>query len=186
MNKLSKIRLQKLYEMSSGVSTSKNSAGHGFPFISFSTIFNNFYLPDILEDLMEKTDKQRTESSVKEGDVLMTRTSETPDELAYSCVALKDYPDATFSGFAKRLRTIKRDLVYSKYMAFYFRSPYFRKLINSYTTMTLRASFNEHIFSLLDIFLPTREEQIKIGDFLYSIEEKIKLNNRINDNLSYR
>lgn len=54
MNKLSKIRLQKLYEMSSGVSTSKNSAGHGFPFISFSTIFNNFYLPDILEDLMEK------------------------------------------------------------------------------------------------------------------------------------
>lgn len=112
MNKLSKIRLQKLYEMSSGVSTSKNSAGHGFPFISFSTIFNNFYLPDILEDLMETTDKQRTESSVKEGDVLMTRTSETPDELAYSCVALKDYPDATFSGFAKRLRPIKRDLVY--------------------------------------------------------------------------
>lgn len=94
----------------------------------------------------------------------MTRTSETPDELAYSCVALKDYPDATFSGFAKRLRTIKRDLVYSKYMAFYFRSPYFRKLINSYTTMTLRASFNEHIFRFRYI-LPTREEQIKIGDF---------------------
>lgn len=186
MNKLSKNRLQKLYEMSFGVSTSKNSAGHGFPFISFCTIFNNFYLPDILEDLMETTDKQRTESSVKEGDVLMTRTSETPDELAYSCVALKDYPDATSSGFAKKLRPIKRDLVYSKYMAFYFRSPYFRKLINSYTTMTLRTSFNEHIFSFLDIFLPTREEQIKIGDFLYSIEEKIKLNNPINDNLSYR
>lgn len=172
--------------MGSGVSTSKSAAGHGYPFVSFSTIFNNYYLPDLITDLMDTSEKQRNESSIKEGDVLVTRTSETSDELAYSCVALKDYPKTTFSGFAKRLRPLNEGEVYPKYMAFFFRSPYFRKLINSYTTMTLRASFNEHIFSFLDVYLLSKSNQIKVGDFLYAIEEKIKLNNRINDNLSYQ
>lgn len=183
MNELSKYKLCELYEMGSGVSTLKSSAGHGFPFASFSTIFNNYYLPETLDDLMDTSNKQRIDSSVEEGDVLMTRTSETPDELAFSCAALKDYPNATFSGFAKRLRPKEKDKVYPKYMAFYFRSPYFRKLINSYTTMTLRASFNEHIFSFLNVYLPFISDQVRVGDFLYAIEEKIRLNNRINDNL---
>ena len=186
MNELSKYKLCELYEMGSGVSTLKRSAGHGFPFASFSTIFNNYYLPETSDDLMDTSNKQRIDSSVEEGDVLMTRTSETPDELAFSCVALKDYPNATFSGFAKRLRPKEKDKVYPKYMAFYFRSPYFRKLINSYTTMTLRASFNEHIFSFLNVYLPFISDQVRVGDFLYAIEEKIRLNNRINDNLAYQ
>ena len=185
MSNLIKYKFSDLYEMGSGISTSKEQAGHGYPFASFSTVINNYFLPDTLSDLMDATEEQREVSSILEGDILITRTSETPDELAMSCVALKDYPNATFSGFVKRLRPKNKDLVYPKYMAFYLRGPYFRKLVNSNTVMTLRASFNEHIFKFMNIYLPSYEAQKQIGDLLYKIEQKIKINNEINDNLRY-
>ena len=68
-------------------------------------------------------------------------------------------------------------------MAFFLRSKYFRKVINSNTIMTLRASFNEDIFSFLTLYLPDYEEQVKIGDMLYNMERKIIVNKKINDNL---
>jgi type I restriction enzyme S subunit len=49
--------------------------------------------------------------------------------------------------------------------------------------MTLRASLNEQIFSYLELILPDYNEQKKAGDFLYSINAKIELNNRINSEL---
>lgn len=164
--------------MGSGISSKPEQAGHGTPFVSFSTIFNNPILPEKLPDLMETTEKQQKECSVKYGDVFLTRTSETIDELAMSSVALKDYPQATFSGFAKRLRPKRDDITYPKFMAFYFRSPYFRKIVDANAIMTLRASFNEEIFSYINLYLPDYETQKKIGDFFWEIEEKIRNNKK--------
>ena len=176
MSYLRTYKLSELYEISSGISTKSSQSGHGYPFCSFSTIFNNPILPDVLPDLMDASKIDRETYSIKEGDVLLTRTSETLDELAMTSVALKDYPDATFSGFAKRLRPITNK-VYPKFMAFFFRSEYFRKIINNKAVMTLRASFNEDIFYDISFELPPLDDQIKAGDFLYDIELKIRNNN---------
>ena len=183
MNKLHKYAFSDLYEMSSGISTTKDQAGHGSPFVSFSIVFNNYFLPEELSDLMDTSLAEQEKFSVKKGDILITRTSETVDELAMSCVALKDYPKATFSGFVKRLRPKASGVAYDKYMAFFLRSKYFRKVIDCNTIMTLRASFNEDIFSFLYIYLPDYEEQVRIGDLLYKIEKQMQLNKKINDNL---
>ena len=183
MSKLTRYKLSDLYEMSSGISSTKEQAGHGYPFVSFSTVFNNFFLPEELPDLMDTSSEEQETFSVKKVDVFITRTSETVDALAMSCVAVKDYPKATFSGFVKRLRPKKKGIVYSRYIAFFLRSKYFRKVLDCNTIMTLRASFNEDIFSFLYLYLPNYEEQVRIGDFLYKIEMKIRKNNKINDNL---
>ena len=100
-----------------------------------------------------------------------------------SSVALKDYPEASFSGFLKRLRPVDKRIVYPKFMAFYLRSPLFRRTIINNTVMTLRASFNEAMFSYLEIMLPDFDTQKKIGDFLYSLEKKKQTNNQINQEL---
>ena len=183
MSKLHRYAFSDLYDMTSGISSTKEQAGHGAPFVSFSTVFNNYFLPDELTDLMDTSEREQEVYSIKKGDILITRTSETVDELAMSCVALKDYPKATYSGFVKRLRPKTVGIAYEKYMAFFLRSKYFRKVINSNTIMTLRASFNEDIFSFLTLYLPDYEEQVKIGDMLYNLERKMRINNRINDNL---
>ncbi len=100
-----------------------------------------------------------------------------------SSVSLKDYPNATYSGFLKRLRPLQNDITYHKFMAFYLRSKLFRKIMTNNAVLTLRASLNENIFSYLDLILPDCKEQIKIGDLLYLISQKIELNNRINAEL---
>lgn len=183
MNKFRKVKFDSLYKIDSGISTKVEQAGKGSPFLSFSTIFNNFFIPKELKGLMHTTKLEQVKYSIKKGDIFLTRTSETTDELAMSCIALTDYPNATFSGFAKRLRPLKQDETDEKFMGFYLRSPYFRKIIQNNTIMTLRASFNETIFSYLELYLPDLENQKKIGQCLYALEEKIELNNKINSEL---
>lgn len=179
MSKIIKYPFSQLYDMASGISSTKEQAGHGSPFVSFSTVFNNYFLPDALPDLMDTSIKEQETYSIKKGDILITRTSETIDELAMSCVAVKDYPRATYSGFTKRLRPKTAGIAYHKYLAFYLRSQLFRKAVTNNAFMTLRASFNEDIFSFLSLYLPEYKEQVKIGDMLYSMEQKIQLNKRI-------
>ena len=179
MRKIIKYPFSQLYDMASGISSTKEQAGHGSPFVSFSTVFNNYFLPDALPDLMDTSIKEQETYSIKKGDILITRTSETIDELAMSCVAVKDYPRATYSGFTKRLRPKTAGIAYHKYLAFYLRSQLFRKAVTNNAFMTLRASFNEDIFSFLNLYLPEYKEQVKIGDMLYSMEQKIQLNKRI-------
>ena len=183
MSEWKRYKLSDLYEMSSGISSTKEQAGHGSPFLSFSVVFNHYFLPDNLIDLMDTTDAEKQKYSINEGDIFLTRTSETVDELAMSSVALKDYPEASFSGFLKRLRPVDKTIVYPKFMAFYLRSPLFRRTIINNTVMTLRASFNEAMFSYLGIMLPDFDTQKKIGDLLYSLEKKIQINNQINQEL---
>lgn len=185
-NEIKKYKFSDLYEMSSGLSSSKEQAGHGAPFISFSTVFNNYFLPEIIKDKMNTSLDEQLKFSVKKGDILVTRTSETIDELAMSSVALCDYPQVTYSGFVKRLRPKKGNtVVYDKYIGFYLRSDLFRKTMTNNASMTTRASFNEDIFSFLHLYLPSFETQKKVGDFLYKIEQKININNQINDNLQH-
>lgn len=183
MNELKKYKFNKLYEMSSGISSKPEQAGQGAPFCSFTTVFNNYFLPPELPDRMNASIEEQETYSLKKGDVLLTRTSETLDELGMSCVATKDYPNTTFSGFLKRFRPTQSDVTYHKFMAFYLRSPLFRKAMDNNAVMTLRCSLNEQIFSYLDLLLPDFDQQVKIGDLLYQIYSKIELNNQINREL---
>jgi len=178
-----KHKFSDLYDMSSGISTNSEQAGHGADFLSFSTVFNNQFIPDDLPDKMSASEREQNTYSIRKGDIFLTRTSETVDELGMSAVALKDYQEATFSGFLKRLRPKQSDKTCPKFMGFYLRSELFRKTMTNNAIMTLRASLNEQIFSYLDLLLPDFNNQKKIGDLLYSFNRKIEMNNRINSEL---
>lgn len=183
MTKLKTYQFCDLYEMSSGISSKPEQAGHGSHFLSFSVVFNNYFLPEVINDLMDSSEKEQESYSIKEGDIFLTRTSEVIDELGMSSVALKEYPQATYSGFLKRLRPKQTNVTYAKYMAFYLRSKLFRKTMTNNAVLTLRASLNEQIFSYLQLVLPEYSEQVKFGDLLYSFNQKIEINNRINAEL---
>jgi type I restriction enzyme S subunit len=183
MSELARYKFADLYEMASGISSKPEQAGHGAQFLSFSTVFNNYFLPCTLTDRMDTSELEQKKYSINEGDIFLTRTSEVIDELGMSSVALKSYPRATYSGFLKRLRPIKERVTYPKFMAFYLRSPLFRKTMTNNAVLTLRASLNEEIFSYLDLLLPDYDEQVKAGDLLFRLSQKIDCNNRINAEL---
>ena len=142
-----KVRLGELYEVHNGLSKGGKFFGSGYPFLSFSTIFNNFFIPENIKDLVQSTPEEQENYSVKAGDVFVTRTSETADELGMSCVALKDYPNATYNGFCKRLRPIDTEYtVLPKYIGYYLRTPEFRgKFLGLSGSMTTRASLMKYL-----------------------------------------
>lgn len=175
--------LDQVYDFGSGLSKSADQFGFGYGFVGFKDVFYNFFLPDKLTQFVNSTTKERETCSVRAGDVFLTRTSETQEELGMSSVALKDYPDATFNGFTKRLRPKGDVEVVPEFAAYYFRSPVFRRTVTSMSSITTRASLNNTMLSALSIRLPSPSEQHAIGACLKSLDAKIDLLHRQNQTL---
>lgn len=165
MKEWRKVKLGDLYEVHNGLSKGRQFFGTGFPFLTFSNVFNNWFLPNELDSLVQTTDKEREACSIKYGDVFITRTSETMNELGMSSVALKDYPDATYNGFTKRLRPFT-DKVLPNYIGYYLRSPKFRGKFMAFSSMTTRASLANDNLLNMEIELPPMDVQKKIATVL--------------------
>ena len=173
MSEWKKVKLVELYEVHNGLSKGRQFFGTGFPFLTFSNVFNNWFLPKQLESLVQTTDKEREACSIKAGDVFITRTSETMDELGMSSVALKDYPNATYNGFTKRLRPIT-DRVNPRYIGYYLRTPKFRGQFMAFSTMTTRASLANNDLLNMEVELPTMEIQHRIATILSRYDSLIE------------
>lgn len=172
-----KYKLGTLYKVHNGLSKGRTYFGSGFPFLSFSTVFNNYFIPDQLTDLVQTTEKEQTNYSIKRGDVFVTRTSETSDELGMSCVALKDYPRATYNGFTKRMRPIT-DKVWPEYIGYYMRMQSFRNEFMAFSTMTTRASLKNEDLLGLEILLPDIDTQKVISEVLRKYDYLIENNQK--------
>ena len=173
MSEWKKVKLGELYEVHNGLSKGRQFFGTGFPFLTFSNVFNNWFLPDQLESLVQTTDKEREACSIKAGDVFITRTSETMDELGMSSVALKDYPNATYNGFTKRLRPIT-NRVNPRYIGYYLRTPKFRGQFMAFSSMTTRASLANNDLLNMEVELPSMEIQHRIATILSRYDSLIE------------
>lgn len=172
------VKLEELYTVHNGLSKGSKFFGSGYPFLSFSTVFNNFFIPDELKDLVQSDDKEQLNYSILRGDVFVTRTSETSNELGMSCVALKDYPRATYNGFTKRMRPIDKDRVLPEYIGYYMRMPSFRGEFQAFSTMTTRASLRNEDLLGLKIALPDIKTQEEIANVLISYDKLIQNNQK--------
>lgn len=178
-------RFEDLFDIASGLSKSREEFGFGNPFVSFRDVFYNYFLPTRLNELVNTNEKEISRCSVLRGDIFLTRTSETQDDLGMSSVALKDYPGATFNGFTKRLR-IKSDFpikIHPEYIAYYLRSLSFRNEVSKHSSMTTRASLNNGAINSFEVTLPNFDEQIKIAEILKPLDDKIELNLEMNKTL---
>ena len=175
--KWEKVKLGELYEVHNGLSKAGKFFGEGYPFLTFSTVFNNYFIPKQITDLVQSTEKEQESYSIRRGDVFVTRTSETSDELGMSCVALKDYPMATYNGFTKRMRPIT-NRVFPEYIGYYMRLPSFRGEFRAFSTMTTRASLRNEDLLGLEVKLPSIEIQKQIADILSAYDDLIGNNQK--------
>ena len=173
MNEWKKVKLGELYEVHNGLSKGRQFFGSGYPFLTFSTVFNNWFLPEILDSLVQSSDKEREACSIKRGDVFITRTSETMDELGMSSVALKDYPNATYNGFTKRLRPTTDDVI-PEYIGYYLRSKKFRGKFMAFSSMTTRASLANDDLLSMEVEIPEKTTQQHIATILSRYDSLIE------------
>ena len=151
--------------------------------MTFKDVFYNYFTPELLGDFVQATEKEREGCSILRGDVFLTRTSETMHELGMSCVALRDYKDATFNGFCKRLRPKPDSDLLPEYVGYYLRSPRFRQAVSALSTMSTRASLNNEMIGRLEISFPSRTAQARISKILKSLDDRITLLRETNTTL---
>ncbi len=175
MSDWNRIRLGDLYTVHNGLSKGRQFFGKGYPFLTFSDVFNNWFLPEELGSLVQSNDHERQACSIKRGDVFITRTSETMDELGMSSVALKDYPNATYNGFTKRLRPIGNQVL-PEYIGYYLRSPRFRAKFMAFSSMTTRASLSNDDLLSMEIEIPPLKVQERISETLSRYDRLVTVN----------
>ena len=112
----------------------------------------------------------------QKGDILLTT------EAPLSMVARLDRDDVAI---AQRLLTLrgKKDVLDNDYLLYYLQSPIGQASLKARETGTTVTGIKQAEFRKIELILPTYEVQRKVSSILRSIDDKIELNNVINDNL---
>ncbi|MFV8369478.1 restriction endonuclease subunit S [Flavobacterium sp. LB2R40] len=96
------IKFEDLFDFKNGINSSKEFYGDGVKFINvMEIIYNNSITIDKIKGSVTITEEQLVNYSVKKGDVLFNRTSETQKEIGLSAVYLSD-EKVVFGGFVIR------------------------------------------------------------------------------------
>ena len=159
------VPLRRLGSCVNGISKGGEFFGSGYPFVSYSDVYKNDWLPASVKGLVESTPEERKHYSVREGDVFFTRTSETVDELGMAGACLKTIPDAVFAGFLIRFRPDTTELAV-EYYKYYFRNVSLRNFFTKETMLVTRASLSQDLLRSMMVVVPPRSEQIAIARFL--------------------
>lgn len=165
--------LGELFEFKNGLNTDKSKYGAGCKFVNVMDVFNNDYLTeDKIIGSVQITEKQLFEYKLKYGDVLFNRTSEVPEEIAYSTVYLDD-KDAVFGGFVIRARVIT-DKLNEKFLIYLFQSNKFRTQVIKCGQGAIRANIGQKDLAKIKIEIPPLPEQIKIAEILSTWDNAIQ------------
>lgn len=148
-----------------GISKGGEFFGTGFPFVSYGDIYKNFTLPETVDGLVNTTETERKQYSVECGDIFFTRTSETIEEVGFSCVCEKTIPDATFAGFVIRVRPFN-DKLLTGFAKYYFRSSHHRFYLVKEMNLVTRASLSQGLLKSMPVLVPPKTEQQEISDYL--------------------
>ena len=159
------LRLRNIGIPQNGISKGGEFFGYGYPFVSYGDVYRNFTLPSSVTGLIDSTEEERDKYSVKEGDIFFTRTSETIDEVGFSCVCENTIENATFAGFLIRVRP-KNETLLRGYAKYYFRGNHLRKYLVKEMNLVTRASLGQDLLKSMPVLIPPKEEQKEIADFL--------------------
>lgn len=165
-------KLGELFEFKNGLNAEKAAYGDGTPFVNVMDVFGNDTLTaDLIRGKMKTSAKQESEYSVKHGDVLFNRTSETFDEVAMSAVYL-DCTPAVFGGFVIRARPTKKNLD-PHFCAYFFQSNSFRKELISRGQGAVRANIGQKDLATVPALVPPVPEQRRIAEILSTWDRAI-------------
>lgn len=87
-----------------------------------------------------------------------------------------------YAGFLIKF-SVDPNLVNPKYVKYYCQSKQYRDWVNSFNTGSTRGNINARTYANMELPVPNRNQQDSLVDTLSVLDDKIELNNRINENL---
>lgn len=160
------VPLKYLGRTQNGISKGGDYFGEGYPFVNYGDIYKNYFIgSNDASGLAKSTQDDQTNYSVVKGDVFFTRTSETIEEIGFSCACIETINNATFSGFLIRFRP-HANILHPIYSGFYFRSTMHRQYFVKEMNIVTRTSLGQELLKGLPVLLPPLAEQQSIANYL--------------------
>ena len=152
----------------------KNDFGYGKPYIPYINIFNNTFVEaNRLEYVNILPNENQT--TVKYGDIFFTTSSECPEEVGMASVWLYDFDEVYLNSFCFGYRLNDFKILIPEYAGYYFRSPYFRVILNRLAQGVTRFNLSKNNLMEEKISLPSLEKQKHIAKIFLKIDKQIKL-----------
>ena len=160
-----------------GLNPDAKRFGKGIKFISVMDILNNASISyDCVRASVAATEQEISAFEVEYGDVLFQRSSETLEDIGRSNIYV-DSRHCVFGGFVIRGKKIGEYEPY--FMKYRLDSPYARKSIIVKGAGAQHFNIGQDGLSKVELFFPKYEEQVKIGDLLRIIDDRINTQSKI-------
>ena len=143
-------KLGHLGELQNGLNIGGDAFGSGDPFVSYGDVYNNAIVPSLPTGLVQSTADDQIKYSLKSGDVLFTRTSETVDDIGVASTCLQEIPKVTFAGFLIRFRPLPGKLN-PNYSSFLFRNRSIQDFFAGSMNLVTRASLSQNVLKTLPV-----------------------------------
>mgnify|MGYP000850252404 CR=1 FL=1 len=136
--------------------------------LNYMDVYNNRCLSkDTLSMVVTASDHKISQCNILYGDVFITPTSETIDDIGHAAVAMENIPMAVYSYHVCRFRLFLPSIVSSHYISYYFRTKIFQDQVVKYATGLTRFGLTKGKFENLKILfppLPIQEEIVRVLD----------------------
>ena len=163
-----------VFTLKNGVNKGKEFFGQGVPIISYRNVYDGNGIYDgMLTNRVEMTESELSRFKVNLGDIFITRTSETADEIGFTNVYLGSLDNVVYNGFVIRARQ-KRKIFDINYCKYAFQANYMRQQMIHSSKFTTRAGISGESLNLLKIIIPPLSEQKAIGDALSAVDGRIQ------------
>ena len=162
-----------VFTLKNGVNKGKEAFGTGVPIISYRNVFDGGGISDNqITGLVDLTENELSRFKVDYGDIFITRTSETPDEIGFVNVYLGNRNNVVYNGFVIRGRQNEK-LLLPEYCKYAFQSYAMRNQMIVNSKFTTRAGISGETLVRLKLPIPSLNEQRKIAESVGSIDNKI-------------
>jgi len=149
----------------------------GTPMVTVEHLGNRAFTKQNLPMISDSDKKRLNKYVLNEGDIVFSRVGSV-DRCSY---VDNKHLGWMFSGRCLRIRPC--NVVYPLYLYYYFCMENTKQFIRNIAVGATMPSINTKLMKDLEVPLPTKEIQQKIASILSALDDKIELNNKINENL---
>lgn len=165
-----------------GLTKPKAIRGSGVKMIAMGELFAYSRISNITTDRVPVTEKELQNCGIKPLDILFARQSLTLEGAGKCSIVTDVSEDTVFESHLIRTRVDQRKAD-PFFLYYYFNSPHGKENIKSIVEQVAAAGIRGSDLIKLLVPYPCLEEQKQISSILRSLDDKIELNNKINENL---
>lgn len=183
MEEWKQMKFGELYQIPSrnGLSKPSRVRGTGYKMINMGELFSNDRIYDVDMELVPLTDSEKEKAKVEEGDLLFARQSLVASGAGKCSIVMETSEMTVFESHLIRVR-LNQKIADPMFYYYYFKSSKspMRTIIEHCVQAGIKASDLEKLV----VKVPPIEKQKKISEALSRIDDKIKLNKEVNENLA--